>query len=152
MSDDTHNALERGATMSGKRSGFRSLVGYGAIVWRRDYAEIELALGPDHMNSLGIVHGGVYMTMLDAAMGHAATWCSIKGNVRGCVTLSMTTNFLSPAKNGTIRAIGRLHGIHDRIGTATGEIIDDDGRLIAACQASFRYFPGSEDIEGVAKL
>jgi uncharacterized protein (TIGR00369 family) len=151
MTAPTHNPLEQAMTMSGKPSGFRSLVGYRAVVWTRDYAEIELQLGPQHTNSLGILHGGVLMTMMDAAMGHAATWCPVKGHVRICVTLGMTTNFIAQAKTGTVRVIARLIGIHDRVGTATCEATDGDGRLIAAAQASFRYAPGSEAYEGVAK-
>ena len=72
MTDPQHNAFEQPVTMSGKPSGFRALVGYKAVVWRRDYAEVELEIDDRHMNSLGILHGGVYMTMMDAAMGHAA--------------------------------------------------------------------------------
>jgi uncharacterized protein (TIGR00369 family) len=151
MADDTHDAPARPMTMSGKPSGFRSLVGYRAVVWARDYAEIELILGPQHTNSLGILHGGVLMTMMDAAMGHAATWCTVEGNVRICVTVGMTTNFIAQAKTGVIRVVARLVGTHDRIATATADAFDQDGRLIAAAQASFRYAPGGERYEGVAK-
>lgn len=150
MTDATHN-VSGSMTMSGKPSGFRSLVGYSATVWQQDYAEIELRLGPQHTNSLGILHGGVTMTIMDAAMGHAATWCSVKGHVRICVTIAMSTNFIAPAKTGLIRATARLHAIHDRVGSATAEVLDESGCLIAAAQASFRYSRGSESYEGVAK-
>jgi len=137
---------------TGKPSGFRTLVGYRAVVWRESYAEVVLDLGAQHLNSLGIMHGGVPMTILDAAMGHAATWCSVPGNVRRCVTVSLTTSFVTPARNGVIRAIGRLIAIDNRIGTCLGEVVDDGGRLIAAGQASFRYFSGCERVEGVARV
>jgi uncharacterized protein (TIGR00369 family) len=152
MTDASHDPLERSHTMSGKPSGFRSLVGYGAIVWAQDYAEIELPLGPQHTNSLGIVHGGVSMTILDAAMGHATTWCAVKGNVRACVTISLTTTFIAPAQGKSIRAIARLVSIHDRVATCRGEVIDESGRLCASGQGSFRYLAGSEHVNGVAKL
>jgi uncharacterized protein (TIGR00369 family) len=151
MTDSLHNAFEQSITMSGKPSGFRSLVGYHTTVWERDYAELELVLDQRHMNSLGILHGGVYMAMLDAVMGHAATWCAVEGNVRLCVTLSLTTSFLASATSGRIRAIGRMEGIHDRIGTVSGQVVDQAGALLATGQASFRYFPGSEGYDGVSK-
>jgi uncharacterized protein (TIGR00369 family) len=138
-------------TPTGKPSGFRTLVGYRAIVWRENYAEIELALGPQHMNSLGITHGGVYVAMLDAAFGHAVTWCSVPGHVRNCVTLSLTTSFLAPATSGVIKAIGRLDGIAERIATTSGEVVDEAGQLLAVGQGSFRYFRGSERVEGVPR-
>lgn len=151
MTDPQHNAFEQPVTMSGKPSGFRALVGYKAVVWRRDYAEVELEIDDRHMNSLGILHGGVYMTMMDAAMGHAATWCAVPGNVRICVTLSLTTSFVSPAREGKVRAIGRVEGIHDRVATLTSTIVDEAGTLLATGQASFRYMPGSDGYDGVPK-
>ena len=135
----------------GKPSGFRSLVGYHASVWRENYAEIELDIGSPHGNSLGIVHGGVLMTLLDAAMGHASTWTPVQGNVRACVTLSMTTSFLEIPRSGKLTAIGRLVAIDNRNATCTSEIRAEDGTLIAIGQGSFRYFPGSEKLEGVPK-
>lgn len=137
--------------LPGKPSGFRSLVGYRTAVWRENYAEIELDLGPEHGNSIGVAHGGVAMTLLDAAMGHATCWCSVEGNVRGCVTISLTTTFLSPGRGGRITAVARLIGIENRIGTCVGEVFDESGGLIAAGQGSFRYFPGSERVEGVPR-
>ena len=151
MTDPRHNAFEQPVTMSGKPSGFRSLVGYRAVVWQRDYAELELELDGRHMNSLGILHGGVYMTIMDAAMGHAATWCAVPGNVRICVTLSLTTSFVSSTRGGRIKAIGRLEAIHDRIGTVTAEVVDEAGTLLATGLASFRYMPGSDAYDGVPK-
>jgi uncharacterized protein (TIGR00369 family) len=152
MSDTSNNPAARAMTMSGKPSGFRTLLGYRAIRWERDYAEIELALGAKHMNSLGFTHGGLYLTLIDAAFGHAATWCSVPGNVRGVVTISLNTSFLSPAKGGIIRAVGHLAGIHNRVATVSGDVRDEHGLLLATAIGSFRYFPGSERIEGVAEL
>lgn len=133
------------------RSGFRTLVGYRTLVWRDGYAEIELSLGPQHLNTHGNVHGGVYATLLDAAFGHAASWTSVAGNVRNCVTLSLTTSFLSPVRSGTLIATARLDTIHDRVATLTGEVRDGEGQLVAAGQASFRYARGSEHTEGVPR-
>ena len=135
----------------GKPTGFRSLVGYHAVEWRENYAEIELDIASEHGNSLGIVHGGVLMTLLDASMGHAATWTPVKGNVRVCVTLSMTTSFLEAPSGGKLTAIGRVVSIDNRNATCESEIRAGDGTLIAIAQGSFRYFPGSEKPDGVPK-
>ena len=123
----------------GRPSGFRELVGYRVEAWREGYAEIVLDLDARHANRMGIVHGGVYMTILDAAMGHAATWRADPADRPRCVTLGMTTNFLSSAKGGRLRAIARLVGVHDRIAHCRGEILDEDGKRLIAAQASFRY-------------
>lgn len=135
--------------VKGKPSGFRSHVGYETLAWRDGYAEILLVLGPEHGNSYGAVHGGVYMTVMDAAMGHATTWCTVKGNRRVVVTMSLTTSFLAPARGPTIRAVARLVSIENRVAHCRGEIFDENGALLVVAQGSFRYFPGSERTEGV---
>ena len=125
-------------------TGFRETVGYDVQIWREGYAEIFLDLGQGHKNRMGIVHGGVYMTILDAAMGHAATFCTVPEQRQRCVTLSMTTSFMSPAKEGRIIAIGHLEGVHERVAHCRGEIVDKNGKLLMAAQAAFRYLPGEE--------
>jgi len=135
----------------GKPSGFRQLLGYRIVVWREGHAELVMDLEAKHMNGLGIVHGGVYATLLDAAQGHAVTFCPVPEHTRICVTISLTTSFLSAAREGQVRAIGRLIGIHDRVATANAEMYHADGTLLAAAQASFRYMPGSERLEGVPR-
>src|SRR5258706_10819977 len=130
-------------------SGFRDLVGYRTAAWRENYAEVELQIGSEHGNRIGRAHGGVYATILDAAMGHAAAWCGTKGHIRHCVTLSLTTHFLEGVSTGTIKAIGQVEHIENRIATCSGPVISDRGHVLALGQGSFRYFPGSEHVTGV---
>jgi len=135
----------------GKPSGFRSLVGYHARIWKENLAEIELDIASEHGNSLGMVHGGVLMTLMDAAMGHACTYTPVKGHVRACVTLSMTTSFLEAPRGGIIVATGRLLSIDNKVATCTCEVHGADGTLIAIAQGSFRYIAGSEGPAGIPK-
>jgi uncharacterized protein (TIGR00369 family) len=134
-----------------KRSGFRTLLGYRTRVWREGYGEVELEIGPQHMNSLGIVHGGVHAALLDVALGHAVSFCPVPDRTRFSTTVSLTTSFLKGVSSGTVIATGRVEGLSGRLVTATGEVRDQDGNLLAAAQGSFLYFPGSELPEGVAK-
>ena len=134
-----------------RRSGYRTLIGYTTKVWAANYGEVELILGPQHLNSIGIVHGGVYATLLDAALGHAVSYCAVPGNARYSSTLSLTTIFLKSVKSGVLTAIGRVEGIEGRVATCTGEVRDDTGALLATGQGSFLYFPGSERPEGVPR-
>jgi uncharacterized protein (TIGR00369 family) len=134
-----------------RRSGYRRLIGYRTKVWREAYGEVEMIVGPEHLNSLGFVHGGVHASLLDASLGHPVSYCTTPGNARYSTTVSLTTTFVAAASSGTLTAIGRIDGLHGRLVTASGEVLDQDGRLIAAGQGSFLYFPGSERPEGVPK-
>lgn len=131
------------------KTGFRELVGYDVAAWREGYAEIVLPLSAIHGNRMGITHGGVYMTILDAAMGHAATWCSVPGNRRRCVTISMTTTFMQPAETETIRAVGTLINVDRRVATCRGRVVAPDGQPLVVAQGSFRYGRGSDRVEGI---
>lgn len=134
-----------------RRSGYRQLIGYRTKVWREGYGEIELVIGPQHLNSIGIVHGGIYTTLLDVALGHAASYCTVPGNFRFSTTMSLNTHFLKGVQDGVLTAVGRVEAVDGRIVTATGEVRNDDGELCAVGQASFLYFPGSERSEGVPR-
>lgn len=133
----------------GPIGGFSTLVGYRLRAWRPDYAEVELDLGPQHMNAHGIPHGGLIATLLDTACGFAGVYCTVPGNVRYAMTLSLTTQFVGQARNlGRLVAIGRRTGGGRSIYFATGEVLDGDGNLIAQATATFRYRKGSEDPAG----
>lgn len=136
---------------AGKLSGFRALLGYHVVDWQEGRAEIALDLDQSHMNGMGIVHGGLYATLLDAACGHAATWCSVAGHTRACVTVSLTTHFLSPATAGRIVARGTLERVHARIAVCRADIVDQAGTVLAIGQGSFRYAAGSERLEGLPR-
>jgi uncharacterized protein (TIGR00369 family) len=136
---------------TGKKSGFRTLLGYRNTVWREGHAEIELEIGPQHLNGMNILHGGAYLTLLDAACGHAATWCANPAHTRFCVTVGLSTSFIRPATAGLITATGRLEAVADRTATCRAEVRDATGRLLAAGQGSFLYMPGSEHLDGVPR-
>ena len=140
------------ATVQARRSGYRTLLGYRTRVWQDGYAELELPIAAQHMNSIGIVHGGVYASLLDVVMGSTVSYCGVPGRTRFSTTISLTTTFLKSAKAGLLVATGRLEGVDGRIATASGQVLDGEGTLLATGQGSFLYFPGSERPEGVAKV
>ena len=134
-----------------RRSGYRQLIGYRTKAWREGYGEVELVIAPQHLNSIGIVHGGIYAALLDVALGHAVSFCTVPGNFRFSTTVSLTTSFLRGAKAGVLTATGRIAGREGRLVTGTGEVRDETGVLCAAGQGSFLYFPGSEQPEGTPR-
>lgn len=142
---------DRDAAGHSTANRFRQLVGYRTQAWREGYGEIVLDIRDDHMNSLGIVHGGVYAALLDAAFGQAACWCAVEGNVRSAVTVSLNTVFLAAVKSGRLVGYGRVERVEGRVATITGEIVADDGTICATGQAAFMYMPGSEHRDGVPR-
>jgi len=131
-----------------RQSGFRSLIGYKTIEWRQGYSEILLRLDDKHMNIRMNPHGGLYVVVIDSAMGHAATFCPVANHQRICVTTSLQSNFLAPAKD-YMRVCATLVGVDGRIATCRAEVTDSHGTLCNVAQGSFLYMPGSEKLDGV---
>jgi uncharacterized protein (TIGR00369 family) len=119
-------------------SGYAKLIGYRLTRWEPDYAEIVLELGSEHHNRGHVAHGGVLATLIDTACGFAGCWAP-KGESRAAVTLSMTTQFLAPAKSGRLIATGRKVGGGRSVFFATAEIRDAQGTLLARGEGVFRY-------------
>lgn len=75
--------------------------------------------GPQHANSLGIVHGGMMAAFLDSAMG-TTVWHTLQ---RRAVTLKLSLDYLGPGRVGEwLQAEGEVVG-HDE------QIVQVRGRL-----------------------
>jgi uncharacterized protein (TIGR00369 family) len=68
-------------------------------------SEVRMPLREAHMNTWGIAHGGVTMTLLDASLALAAR--SVAGDGIGVVTVEMKVNFMQPGR-GELRGYGRV--------------------------------------------
>lgn len=84
-----------------------------------------------HYNPLGTVHGGVHATLLDSAMG-----CAVHSRLpvgTAYTTVEISVRYLRPvlAGSGTLRCEGRVVSLGSRVATATGEITDGSGRIVA---------------------
>lgn len=71
----------------------------GEVLQRTRDGMMEIGLRTDtrHRNRSDIVHGGVYMTLIDRALGLT---CRNLGDGRRMATASLTVNFLRPAQIG----------------------------------------------------
>jgi len=129
---------------------FADLLGYRLVAWEPDRAEVELLLEERHLNRSGLMHGGVLTTLIDVACGYAGTHCSLPGNVRGALTLQLSTQFVSTGRRGQrLTASGRKTGGGRSVFFAAAEVHDEAGRLVGRGEGVFRYRRGSESPEGL---
>ena len=91
----------------------------------------EVLPGEQHYNPIGVVHGGLAMTLLDSAMGCAVQTHMPAGG--GYTTLEAKTNLVRAisANTGTLRAIGTTVHVGNRVATAEGRLVDGAGKLYA---------------------
>jgi uncharacterized protein (TIGR00369 family) len=121
-------------------SGYSELIGYRVTRWDTDYCEMELTVEAKHLNRLSVPHGGVLATLVDTAAGIAVAFADGTDKVLPAVTLSLSMQFLGQAKSGDVlTATGRRIGGGRTIAYGTTEIRDQDGRMIARGDATFRY-------------
>ena len=103
----------------------------------------ECTPGEQHYNPIGVVHGGLAMTLLDSAMG-----CCVQTRVpagSGYTTLEAKTNLVRAItdKTGRLRAIGKVVHIGSRIATAEGRLEDASGKLYAHASTTCIVLNGS---------
>ncbi|TVP45550.1 MAG: PaaI family thioesterase [Halomonas sp.] len=131
--------------------GYHELLGMQVVEWRSDRAVVELTIEPKHLNRSGNVHGGVLASMLDSALSLAGLYCDVPGNIRRGMTLSLTTTFVGPARQGVLRAIGTVRGGGQKTYMVSGEVVDEKGNLVAIGEGAFRRRSGSESPSGIAE-
>lgn len=137
MTDDVQPGLIENET------GAQRLVGYVLDVGRGDgRARCHLDVDARHTNRHGVLHGGFCSVMLDNAMGATASLSLDPTGRRPFMTLSLTTQFLAPARAGQrVTATGRILGGGRSTLFIEGELVDETGRLIATAQGVFKPVP-----------
>lgn len=121
-------------------SGYADLIGYELIEKARDFAKLRLVLGPQHMNRMQVPHGGVLASVLDSATGFAVAFADGPEKVLRAVTVTMNVQFVGQAKAGdTLFATGRRNGGGRTIAFASAEVHDQNGGLVAKCEATYRF-------------
>ena len=107
------------------------LLGFRLAQVDHGLAVFECTPGEQHYNPIGVVHGGLAMTLLDSAMGCAVHTQMPAGT--GYTTLEAKTNLVRAitAQTGPLRATGRVVHAGRSVATAEGRIEDAAGRLYA---------------------
>ena len=92
-------------------------------------------------NPIGLVHGGLLCTLADSAAGCAVHTTLPAGT--GYSSIGISVNFLRPVTlgSGTLVATGRVVKPGRRVATATVEILDGAGRLVATASSSCLIMP-----------
>ena len=100
-------------------------------------AEGEVRLTAGHLNPLGIVHGGVYSTMMDQVAGAAA--CS-RGSM--CRTVDCEVRFFAPAAGTKIYSHAQAIRMGRSITVMRAWVTDGEGTTCAEGTYTFRMKPG----------
>jgi uncharacterized protein (TIGR00369 family) len=113
------------------RPPIAALLDFNLVEVEPGHAVFEIVPGEKHYNPIGVVHGGLAMTLLDSAMG-----CAVQSHMpagAGYTTLEAKTNLVRAitSATGRLRAIGKTLHVGKRMATAEGRLEDAAGKLYA---------------------
>lgn len=94
-----------------------------------------------HLNLNAVVHGGVYATILDTAMGGAVV--SVLGPGETTATTSLYVEFLRAAREGeTLTARGEVHRRGRHLAFADGNLFDGQQRRLSQARGTWYIWSG----------
>ena len=120
-----------GAALARDLSGLEYLLGMSVRSVERGRVAFGLDVGEHLYNPIGSVHGGVFCTLLDSAMGCAVH--SSLGRGQAYTTLELKVNLVRALTVNTpdVTATGQVMSAGRRVATASGPITGPDGTLYA---------------------
>ena len=90
---------------------------------------LKIEVQEKHLQPYGMVHGGVYSSMMDAAC-FWASYTEIEEPL-GLTTVEMNLNYLAPASSGTFIAKGKVLKTGKTLCLSEATIADQKNRLLA---------------------
>jgi uncharacterized protein (TIGR00369 family) len=92
-------------------------------------SRVEVAVEEKHLQPFGMVHGGVYASLADAA----AFWAIYPqiDNDFGITTVELKLNYLAPTSSGSLIAKGKSIKVGKSICLAEASVEDETGKLLA---------------------
>ena len=106
---------------------------------------VELIAGPQHRHGGGVVQGGVITQIADAAMG--MTLATLQEDGIWNTTIELKINFIRPAVEGRLRAIGRVVEMRRTLLFGEADVYDDRDRLIARASSTCMPVPEGQGRE-----
>lgn len=115
-------------------------------------ARLTIDLDRRHLQPFGVVHGGVFASIIDAA-GFWAVFSQADPDV-GMTTIELKLNYLAPAVKGQLIGLGRCIKLGRSLGLGEARVENQDGRLLAHGTTTVIIQPDlplSESIRSVPK-
>ena len=94
------------------------------------FSVLEIDLAEKHLQPFGFVHGGVFASIIDAAVFWALFYM-IEDQKAGATTVDLKLNYLAPAASGKLIAKGRQIKLGKTLGYAEAEVTDINGKILA---------------------
>jgi len=108
------------------------------------YSIVKVNLEKKHMNPFGVIHGGLYSSIIDTA-AYWAAYCELGEDV-GFTSIDVYVNNLSMVNNGEIIVEGKSLKIGRSICLAEASAKDSSGKLLAYGTSKLMVLQGRQSI------
>ena len=123
-----------------RNNPFQQFVGIEVIQLGGGESVLQLELKDHHFNLYGIPHGGVHATLLDIAMGTAASFPDTSGLEVDSVTLNLSVDYIAPPASKNLIARGKVTKKGKSIAYCTAEVFDEHKTLVASGRSIFKLY------------
>jgi acyl-CoA thioesterase len=113
---------------------YAARLGFRLVAVEPGHAVVELDCNEAHWNTTSTVHGGVYCSVADTAMGIAHG--SLVGTKEITTTVDIQTYFLRPFKSGLMRAEATVVRHGRTLSLVECDVRDADGILLARASSN----------------
>jgi uncharacterized protein (TIGR00369 family) len=100
---------------------------------------LEIDLAEKHLQTFGVVHGGVFSTIIDAA-AFWAVFLEADENL-GMTTVDLNLNYLAPATTGKLIAEGTCIKLGKTLGLGAAKVTDESGKMLAHGTSTLMVIP-----------
>lgn len=145
MNEFPENAVEMSNELLGS---FNKSMGLCFIKAARNEFVAEIKIDERHLQPLGIVHGGVYASMIETVCSTgAALYVFSEG--KSAVGLENITSFLRAVRSGTLRCTARPVVTGRRSHLWEAQVTDDRDRLVATGRVRMIVLEPDSDADGI---
>lgn len=118
-----------------EKDAFAKLLGIKITDVSEGSATSEISINEQHLNGMGMVHGGVIFTLGDMAFAAAAN-----SRESDAVAINLTVNFMKSPEKGVLKAKATEVSLSKRIGNYRIEVFDENDKIIAMLQGTAYRF------------
>ena len=111
---------------------FNRLLGIEFGEYHDDGVTLRLPLAPHHLNGARVIHGGVMLTLADAALGFGVA----RATGQRCTTAEIKINYLRPVTEGVLTARSKILRAGRKLVVARAEVFCQ-GKHVAEVLTTF---------------
>jgi uncharacterized protein (TIGR00369 family) len=111
---------------------------------------MSLEAGEQHWNPMGIVHGGIFCDLADAAMGLA--FVTTLGEGEAFSTVELSVNYFRAVKTGKIFSTGTVVNAGKNVAYLEATVEDETGRMLAKVSSTVMVLRGEKAAERVPQF